>query len=112
MNANSTPTQDPSVLTWMIVMAPRPRPEPLGYHWWRDLVMSSYREARDQWETRFDLETNRTYVPGIISEERRKERRGGRREITDFIAENPPPVLRDFMEGLSSGRISPERLSS
>lgn len=100
-------SQDPAVLTWMICMAPRTRPEPTGHHWWRDLVMASYREARDQWEIKFDLEANDTYRPGIIAKEKRKERRGGRREVTDFIAENPPPTLRDFMVGLSSGRMRP-----
>jgi hypothetical protein len=106
-------SQDPAVLTWMIALAPRPtRPEPTGRHWWRELVMSAYREARDQWEIAFDLECSKTYRPGIIASERRRERRGGRREVTDFIESNPPPVLADFMTALSSGAIAPERLSS
>jgi hypothetical protein len=104
--------QDPAVLTWMIALAPRPRVEPVGHHWWRDLVTAAYREAREAWEIRFDLEANTTYRPGLIARERRAERRGGRREVTDFLEQNPPPVLRDFMTGLSRGALAPERLPS
>lgn len=105
-------TQDPSVLSWMIALAPRGRPEPIGHHWWRDLVMSAYLEAREQWEIQFEFATNQSYAPGCVAREKRRERRGGRREITDFIEDNPPPVLADFMVGLSSGALAPERFGS
>lgn len=71
------------------------------------MVTTAYREAREHWEIKFDLEANRTYRPGVIETEQRKTRRGGRNEVSDFVAENPPPVLRDFMVGLSSGRMRP-----
>lgn len=103
-------SQDPSVLTWMIALAPQHRPQPTGRHWWRELVMAAYFEARNQWEIRFDLETNQTYRPGVIAREKHRERRGGRREVTDFLEANPPPRLADFMTGLSRGAIAPERV--
>lgn len=59
-------------------------------------MIEEYRAARDQWEVRFE-ETNRTYRPGIIAEERRRERRGGRREVTDWLDDNPPPVFREWL---------------
>lgn len=102
--------QDPAVVTWMLALAPRPRVEPTGRHWWREYVTAAYVEAREAWETRFDLEANTTYRRGIIAEERRRERRGGRREVTDFLEANPAPVFKDFLTGLSSGRIAPEHL--
>lgn len=60
-------------------------------------LLEEYRAARDQWVTRFDLEANQSYYPGVIDVERRKERRGGRREVTDWLAENPPPVLSEWL---------------
>jgi hypothetical protein len=103
--------QDPAVVTWMIALAPRPRVEPSGRHWWREYVTAAYREARESWELHFESEANRTWRPGLVEAERHKERRGGRREVTDFIEKHPPPVLRDFLVGLSAGSIVPERLS-
>lgn len=60
-------------------------------------LLDEFRSARDRWEVRFDLETGHTYRPGIIARERRRERRGGRREITDWLDENPPPVFREWL---------------
>lgn len=37
--------EDPAVLTWRIALAPRPRAEPVGRHWWRQLVTETYRAA-------------------------------------------------------------------
>lgn len=103
--------QDPAVITWMIALAPRHRPQPTGRHWWREYVTDAYREAREAWEFRFETEANRTWRPGLVAAERRKEQRGGRREVTDFIERHPAPTLREFMVGLSAGRIAPESLS-
>jgi len=58
---------------------------------------AEYLAARDQWEIEFDLKTGHTYYPGIIALERRRERRGGRREITDYVDEFPPPRWRDWL---------------
>lgn len=101
--------QDPAVLTWQIALAPRPRVEPVGHHWWRDLVTATYREAREAWELRFETEANQTWQPGLVERERRKERRAGRREVTDFLEQHPAPKLADVMVGLSSGALAPER---
>lgn len=60
-------------------------------------LIADFRAVRDQWEVAFDLHTNHTYYPGIIAEQRRLERRGGRREVTDWIADNPPPMFRDWL---------------
>lgn len=66
-------------------------------HAWREWVASVYRDARHAWEARFEAETGRSYAPGLLSRERRRERRGGRREVTDFLERHPPPLLRDFL---------------
>lgn len=70
----------------------------------QDELFAEYRAARDQWEIRFDLETGHTYRPGIIKRERRLERRGGRREITDWLDDNPPPVLSEWLEAWHAAR--------
>lgn len=76
----------------------------IGHNWWREYVTNTYRDARDAWLIQFDLETNHTYRPGIIARERHKERRGGRREVTDWLEDNPPPTFRAFLEGLTQER--------
>lgn len=69
-------------------------------HHWREAVTQTFRDAREAWEQRFEVETGRTYVRGLLTRERRRERRGGRREVTDFIRAYPPPTLRDVLVGL------------
>lgn len=75
-------TDEPAVLTWQIALAPRPRFTTNGRHWWRDMVTQAWRAAYDQWL--LDL------------------------EAAEFRAENPPPLLRDFMRHLASGALAPE----
>lgn len=70
-------------------------------HRWREHVVQTYRDARDAWEAAFEAATHQTYRLGLISVERRRERRGGRREVTDFIESSPPPMLRDFLVGMA-----------
>lgn len=70
-------------------------------HGWREYVTEVYRDARIAWERLFEEETGRTYAPGLLSRERRAERRGGRREVTDFIARRPPPRFGEFLSALS-----------
>jgi hypothetical protein len=60
-------------------------------------VVTTYVHVREQWEILFDLEANDSYRRGIIARERHKERRGGRREVTDFLEEHPPPTFRDHL---------------
>lgn len=62
-----------------------------------DQLLDEYRCAREQWEIEFELTTTFSYCPGIITVEKRKERRGGRREITDYIEEFPPPTFGDWL---------------
>lgn len=76
----------------------------IGANWWREYVTGVYRDARDQWVVQFDLECNRSYQPGIIARERRLERRGGRREVTDWLEGHPAPTFRQFLEGLAQER--------
>lgn len=71
-------------------------------------LIAEYRAARDRWEVEFDLHTNHTYYPGIVTVERRKERRGGRREVTDWIDENPPPLFRDWLAEWHAARREQE----
>lgn len=67
-------------------------------------LIEEYRAVREQWEIRFDLETNQSYYPGVIEVEQRRERRGGRREVTDWLEENPPPVFREWLEEWHAAR--------
>ena len=69
----------------------------IGYNWWREYIMEMYAPARQAWEDRFEAETNMTYHRGIIATERRAERRGGRREVTDFIEVDYPPTLKEYL---------------
>lgn len=71
-------------------------------------LLVEYRAARERWEVRFE-ETNRSYYPGVIEAERLKERRGGRREVTDWLADNPPPVFRDWLVEWHAARREAER---
>lgn len=70
-------------------------------------LLEEYRYAREMWEVRFE-ETNYSYYPGIIAVERRKERRGGRREITDWLEENPPPVFKEWLTEWHAARREQE----
>lgn len=72
----------------------------IGRNWWREYVTGVYRDARDQWLVQFE-QTNYSYRPGIIARERRLERRGGRREVTDWLEDHPAPTFRQFLEGLA-----------
>jgi hypothetical protein len=60
-------------------------------------ILDSYRDARHAWERLFEEQTGFSYRPRIIRDQRGRERRGGRREVTDFIAEHPAPTLRDWL---------------
>lgn len=73
----------------------------IGRNWWREYVTGLYHPARHTWESRFEAETNQTYRYGVIAVERRRERRGGRREITDFVAAHPPPTFKQFLVALA-----------
>lgn len=73
-----------------------------------DELLTEYRAAREQWEIEFDLACNQTYYPGIIEVERRKERRGGRREVTDYIADFPPPIFKDWLTAWHESRRDEE----
>lgn len=70
-------------------------------------LVNAYRDARDRWEVRFDVEVGVSYRPGIIREYERKSRRGGRNEVTDWVAENPPPVFRDWLVEWHASRREP-----
>lgn len=82
--------QDPAVLTWMIALSPRPRPAPTARHWWRELVVSEWRHAYDQWLIHRNYEAS-----GYDTEER------------EFGQANPVPRLSDFMKHLSQGALAP-----
>lgn len=69
-------------------------------------LVESYRDGRRAWEDEFEDTTGTTYRPGIIEEQRRAERRGGRNEVGDFIEAHPPPTFRDWLEA-NAGRSGP-----
>lgn len=84
---------DPAVLTWSAALAPRPRVEPVGRHWWREWVTDAWRSADHAWW----LAREATAL-GYDTEER------------EFAAEHPRPRLSDFMRHLSTGQVAPETL--
>ena len=86
-------TTDPAVLSWMIALAPRPKPEPSGRHWWRELVTDAWRSANEAWERQLEATTSMYEA-----------------EVAEYAAEHPRPRLGDFMRHLSHGRYAPETL--
>lgn len=70
-------------------------------------LLTEFRYAREKWERDFELATGHTYERGIIARERRKARRGGRREVTDFVDENPPPMYADWLREWHASRREP-----
>lgn len=81
--------RDPAVMTWAIALAPQPRTEPVGRHWWRELVTEHHRNARDAWEA---LRESEPFL---------------QHEAAEFTTEHRPPTLKDAMIGLSVGKLSP-----
>jgi hypothetical protein len=86
-------TDEPAVLTWMIALAPQRRAEPVGRHWWRELVTEAWSAALHAWWL-----------------EREAAAIGYATEQAEFEAQHPRPRLRDFMVHLSHGRIAPETI--
>lgn len=86
-------TDEPAVLTWMVCLAPRPRAEPTGRHWWREYVVDAWRSAYQAWW----LQREAVAI-------------GYATEMAEFEAANPCPNLRDFMTHLSAGRTAPEHV--
>jgi hypothetical protein len=86
-------TDEPAVLTWMIALAPQPRRQATGHHWWRDYVTGVYRDAAHAWQAL------------------RESDLGMQLEESDFVlAFGPRPTLKHFLTGLSYGRLVPENL--
>jgi hypothetical protein len=83
---------------------PAPRTAPA----WILAAAADYRGARDSWEREFERTTHVSYAPGILARERRREARGGRREVTDYAEENPPPVWRDYLANAAAARHDPD----
>lgn len=79
-------TDDPAVLAWQVALSPRPRPEPIGRHWWRELVTEAWRAALDAWEAK-----------------REEVAIGYATEMREFEEQFPRPRLADFMVHLSNG---------
>lgn len=88
-------TDEPAVLSWMIALAPRPRPAKTGRHWWRELVTELWRDADAAW-----LRQREAEAIGYPAEEQ------------DFARRHPRPTLGGFMRALSAGHLVPERVSS
>lgn len=90
-----TYTDEPAVLTWMIALAPQRRVEPVGHHWWREMVHDAWRSANDAWEAR-----------------REEVAIGYETEMAEFAQAHPRPTLRAFMVALSQGSLAPESIYS
>lgn len=96
--------RDPAVLTWQAALAPRPRSEPIGHHWWREWVTEAYRAARDAWEA--NRESGLSMAPGVAGT---AHALAGNHQLSDveYAQAFPPPRLGDFMRHLSSGKWDP-----
>lgn len=88
-------TTDPAVLTWMIALAPRPRPAAIGSHWWREMVTDAWRSADQAWWLH-----------------REAVALGYPTEMREFEERHPRPRLGDFMVAMSVGRHDPEAVLS
>ena len=88
-------TDEPAVLTWMIAVAGQrgPRLEPLGHHWWREMVTDAWRCADEAWRARCEA-----VAIGYATEER------------EFAQQHPRPTLGGFMRALSTGALAPEHI--
>lgn len=96
-------TQDPAVVTWMIALAPRPRPAATGRHWWRELVTEAWRAAHDAREHLRESGLDVGGAHGAVVSAYQLERE-------EFDRLYPAPRLQDFMVHLSRGGLAPERL--
>jgi hypothetical protein len=83
------------------VPAPAPKPARTAPAWVLQAA-AEYRDARAAWEAEFEAATHQTYAPGLIGRERRKETRGGRREVTDFLESHPAPRYRDHLSAAAA----------
>lgn len=85
--------EDPSVITWRIALAPRPRYTTGGRHWWRDYVVDAWRSADHAWW----LQREAVAI-------------GYETEGREYAEQNPRPRLKDFLQQLSTGRLAPETI--
>lgn len=97
------PGEDPAVAVWRIALAPRPRHSTNGRHWWRELVTSTYRDARDAWEARRESGAPAWGAAGAANSG------VALYQLSDeeFAQLHPPPRFADFLVGLSSGAHDP-----
>lgn len=85
--------EDPAVITWRIALAPRPRFNTGGRHWWRDLVTDAWRSADHAWWLH-----------------REAVALGYETEMREYAEQYPRPRLKDFLTQLSQGQFAPERI--
>lgn len=83
------PGEDPSVLTWRVALAPRPR-HVKRRHWWRDMCHDAYMAAAHAWELQAEA-----VALGYAT------------ELREFAEAHPRPRYKDFLVHLSSGRMAP-----
>lgn len=67
-------------------------------------LVEDYRDARQAWEDQLEDATGHTYVPGLVTQQRRAARRGGRNEVDDFVEAVPPVTFRDALVDARKGR--------
>lgn len=72
-----------------------------------ETLVAEYRDGRQAWEDAFEAGTNETYRPGVIAEQRRASRRGGRNEVVDFVEGSPPLTFRAWLEGSAGANRDP-----
>lgn len=98
-------TDEPAVLTWRIALAPRPRAEPRGRHWWREYVTSTWRAAHDSWAA---LRSSGLDLGSSVAGGAGSNMAAYQLSDEEFAAIFPQPRLADFMVALSTGALAPE----
>lgn len=98
-----TPGEDPSVLSWRVALAPRPR-YVAGSHWWRDLVSRTYRDARD---ARDRLRQSGQVASGRVAGTANSDVAYYQLSDDEFDQAVPRVTFAEVLEGLSSGRLEP-----
>lgn len=96
-------TEDPAVVAWRMALAPQQRPEPVGRHWWRELVTDAHRSARDAWLALRESSTPAYAAAGAANSG------AACYQLSDeeFAQLFPPPTLTDAMRALSGQRLDP-----
>jgi hypothetical protein len=101
--------EDPAVLTWRIALAPRPRPEPVGRHWWQQLVTDTFHAAKAAREA---LRESGQDAGGAVAGTAGSAAGYYQLSEAEFAQVHPPVTLQSVMVALSQGSLAPESMGA